>query len=95
LQLDLTGTLNHFAQEVRMFSNEGFFRLLSVAILGVLFVSVTAMAEKEKKALPQNLFNSVQSIEEADQINSDQLQAGNFTTVGNRVEVVTPVMDKK
>jgi hypothetical protein len=78
-----------------MFSNEGLFRLLSVAILGFLFVSVTALAEKEKKAVPQNLFTSVQSIEEAEQINSNQLHAINLTSIGERVEVVTPVEEKK
>ena len=73
-----------------MFTNESLFRLFSVALLGVLFISITALAEKEKKAMPQNLFSSVQHIEEAEQINNNQIHALNLTTISERVEVVTP-----
>jgi hypothetical protein len=78
-----------------MFSNESLFRLFSVALVGVLFISVSALAEKEKKAMPQTLFSSVQSIEEAEQINNGDLQATNLTTIGNRVEVVNADQTQK
>lgn len=72
-----------------MFSNESLFRLFSLGLLGILFVSVTALAEKEKKPVNQNLFSNVEHIQEAEQINSDQLQAISLTTIGERTEVVT------
>lgn len=78
-----------------MLSNEGFFRLLSVGILGVIFVSVTAMANKEQAKLPKNLFSGVEHIEEAEMINNNEMHVLNLTSIGERVEIVTPQTTKK
>lgn len=78
-----------------MLSNEGFFRLLSVGILGVLFVSVTALANKEQKKLPKNLFSGVEHIEEAEMINNNGMHVLNLTSIGERVEIINPSQKKK
>lgn len=78
-----------------MFSNEGLFRLLSVGLLGVLFMSVTAMADKNENKEPENLFTVVQHIEEAEKINNGQYDVLNLTSIGERVELVNPTSAKK
>lgn len=77
-----------------MLSNEGFFRLFTVGLLGVVFISVTALADKQQK-LPKNLFSGVEHIEEAETINDNQMHAINLTSVGERVEIVKPTTEKK
>ncbi|MES2767755.1 MAG: hypothetical protein V4596_01305 [Bdellovibrionota bacterium] len=78
-----------------MLSNEGFFRLFSVGILGVLFVSITALANKEQSKLPTNLFTGIEHIEEAEMINNNEMHALNLTSVGERIEIVNPPKNKK
>lgn len=78
-----------------MLSNEGFFRLFSVGILGVLFVSITALANKEQSKLPANFFTGIEHIEEAEMINNNGMHALNLTSVGERIEIVNPPKNKK
>lgn len=78
-----------------MFSNEGFFRLLSVGILGIVFLSVTATAEKEKKPTSKSLFSVIQHVEEAEKVNNGEYQVLNLTSIGERVELITPSQIKK
>lgn len=77
-----------------MLLNEGFFRLFTVGLLGVVFISVTALADKEQK-LPKNLFSGVEHIEEAEMINNNQMHALNLTSTGERIEIVKPQAEKK
>lgn len=77
-----------------MLSNEGFFRLFTVGLLGVVFISVTALADKEQK-LPKNLFSGVEQIEEAEMINNNQLHSANLTSTGERIEILKPKTEKK
>lgn len=82
------------ASEVRMFSNEGLFRLFSIGLLGVLFISTSALANK-KREKPQNIFSVVKHVEEAEKINNNELHVLNLTSIGERVEIVTPQIEKK
>jgi len=77
-----------------MLLNEGFFRLFTVGLLGVVFISVTALADKEQK-LPKNLFSGVEHIEEAEMINNNQMHGLNLTSTGERIEIVKPTTEKK
>lgn len=72
-----------------MFKNEGFFRLCSIALLGALFVSATALASKKKES-PKNIFSHIQDIEEAERINNGELHVLNLTSIGERVEIIMP-----
>lgn len=78
-----------------MLLNEGFFRLFTVGLLGIVFISVTALADKEQQKLPKNLFSGVEHIEEAEMINNNQLHSINLTSTGERVEIVKPATTKK
>ena len=78
-----------------MLKNESFFRLCSIGLLGVLFISVTAIAAKEKKETPQTIFSSVRDIEEAERINNGDLQVMNLTSIGERVEIIMPPNTQK
>lgn len=78
-----------------MLSSESKFRLMSIGILGFVFISVTAFAKKEEKQVTTNLFWGIEHIEEAEMINNNQFHVSNLTTVGDRIEIVTPSTDKK
>ena len=77
-----------------MLSNEGFFRLFTIGLLGIVFVSVTALADKEQK-LPKNLFTGVEHVEDAERINNNEMHATNLTSVGDRIEIINPTQNKK
>ena len=77
-----------------MFLSENFFRLFSVGLLGILFVSVSAMAEKEKKE-PLNILSAVSHAEEAEMINKGELHVLNLTSIGERIEIITPSEKQK
>lgn len=78
-----------------MFANEGLFRLFSIGLLSILFVSATAMANKQKKEQPESFFAVTEHIEEAEKINNGELHVLNLTSIGERTEVVKPSQKKK
>lgn len=67
-------------------SNESKFRLMSLAVLAIAFVAVSAVANKnpEMDMMSQHL----QLLEEASLINSNALSPQNLTQIGQQKEVV-------
>lgn len=78
-----------------LLKNESLIRLCSIGLLGVLFISVTAIAAKEKKDTPQTIFSSVRDIEDAERINRGEFQAMNLTTIGDQIEIILPPNTQK
>lgn len=73
-----------------MLKNESFFRLFSIAFLGILFLSLNALADKKQAESKSPVLSVVNHIEEAEKINDNQLHVINLTSIGERVEIVIP-----
>ena len=74
-----------------MLNSEQIFRLSSIALLSLLFVSVTAIADKKSdpsQNTSPSIYSHISLVDEADMINSGAFHPSQLTTIGARSEVL-------